>query len=78
MSGGAAAQLITQAKSAFDIAFVSVLVAGTAIMLLMAAVIAKIISRGGLDIRTMVGRRWLQREPRRSLASLDQVPTFWP
>src|SRR6266436_9765193 len=29
-------------------------------------------------IRTMVGRRWLQREPRRSLASLDLVPTFSP
>jgi DHA2 family multidrug resistance protein-like MFS transporter len=45
MSGGAAAQLITQAKSAFDIAFVAVLAAGAAIMLLMAAVVAKIISR---------------------------------
>jgi hypothetical protein len=38
-------KLITQAKTAFDIAFVTVLVAGTAIMLLMAAVIARIISR---------------------------------
>ena len=45
MSGGSAMKLITQAKAAFDIAFVSVLFAGTAIMLLMAAVIAKIISR---------------------------------
>jgi hypothetical protein len=45
MPGGAAAQLITQAKSAFDIAFIAVLVAGTAIMLLMAALIARIISR---------------------------------
>jgi len=45
MSGGSAMKLITQAKAAFDIAFVSVLFAGTAIMLLMAAVIATIISR---------------------------------
>jgi DHA2 family multidrug resistance protein-like MFS transporter len=45
MSGGSAMKLITQAKAAFDIAFVSVLFAGTAIMLLMATVIAKIISR---------------------------------
>jgi MFS transporter, DHA2 family, multidrug resistance protein len=45
LSGDAAAQLITQAKTAFDIAFVTVLVAGTAIMLLMAAVIARIISQ---------------------------------
>jgi hypothetical protein len=37
--------LITQAKTAFDIAFVTVLVAGIAIMLLMAAMIAHIISR---------------------------------
>jgi DHA2 family multidrug resistance protein-like MFS transporter len=43
MSGGSAMKLITQAKSAFDTAFIAVLVAGTAIMLLMAAVIAKII-----------------------------------
>src|SRR5580700_3910458 len=27
-------------------------------------------------IRTKVGRKWLQREPRRSLAALDLVPTF--
>ena len=38
-------KLIAQAKTAFDIAFVTVFVAGTAIMLLMAAVIARIISR---------------------------------
>ena len=38
-------KLITQAKTAFDIAFVTVLVAGIAIMLLMAAVINRIISR---------------------------------
>ena len=42
LSGDATAKLITQAKTAFDIAFVTVLVAGTAIMLLMAAVIGKI------------------------------------
>src|SRR5258708_39608915 len=41
MSGDAGSQLIVQAKAAFDIAFAAVLVAGTAIMLLMAAVIAK-------------------------------------
>ena len=45
LSGDATVKLITQAKTAFDIAFVTVLVAGTAIMLLMAAVIARIISR---------------------------------
>jgi DHA2 family multidrug resistance protein-like MFS transporter len=45
LSGDATAKLITQAKTAFDIAFVTVLVAGTAIMLLMAAVIARIVSR---------------------------------
>ena len=45
LSGDATAKLITQAKTAFDIAFVIVLVAGTAIMLLMAAVIAQIINR---------------------------------
>ena len=45
LSGDATAKLIAQAKTAFDIAFVTVLVAGTAIMLLMAAVIARIISR---------------------------------
>jgi len=45
LSGDATANLITQAKTAFDTAFVTVLVAGTAIMLLMAAVIARIISR---------------------------------
>jgi DHA2 family multidrug resistance protein-like MFS transporter len=45
LSGDATAKLITQAKTAFDIAFVTVFVAGTAIMLLMAAVIARIISR---------------------------------
>jgi putative effector of murein hydrolase LrgA (UPF0299 family) len=45
LSGDATVKLIIQAKSAFDIAFVTVLVAGTAIMLLMAAVIAQIISR---------------------------------
>jgi len=45
LSGDTAVKLITQAKTAFDIAFVTVLVAGTAIMLLMAAVIAQIISR---------------------------------
>jgi MFS transporter, DHA2 family, multidrug resistance protein len=45
LSGGTMTKLITQAKTAFDIAFVTVLVAGTAIMLLMAAVIAQIISR---------------------------------
>jgi hypothetical protein len=38
-------KLITQAKTAFDIAFVTVLVVGTAIVLLMAAVIARIIGR---------------------------------
>jgi hypothetical protein len=38
-------KLITQAKTAFDIAFVTVLLAGTAIMLLMAAVIGRTISR---------------------------------
>jgi hypothetical protein len=45
LSGDAAVKLITQAKAAFDIAFVTVLIAGTAIMLLMAAVIARITSR---------------------------------
>jgi len=45
LSGDTMMKLITQAKTAFDIAFVTVLVAGTAIMLLMAAVIAQIISR---------------------------------
>jgi DHA2 family multidrug resistance protein-like MFS transporter len=45
LSGDATVKLITQPKAAFDIAFVTVLVAGTAIMLLMAAVIARIISR---------------------------------
>ena len=45
LSGDTMTKLITQAKTAFDIAFVAVLVAGTAIMLLMAAVIARIISR---------------------------------
>jgi DHA2 family multidrug resistance protein-like MFS transporter len=45
LSGDTTVKLITQAKTAFDIAFVTVLVAGTAIMLLMAAVIAQIISR---------------------------------
>jgi MFS transporter, DHA2 family, multidrug resistance protein len=44
LSGDAAAKLIAQAKTAFDIAFVTVLLAGTAIMLLMAAVIARIVS----------------------------------
>src|SRR6267154_4313484 len=29
-------------------------------------------------IWTMLGRRWLQIEPRGSLASLDRVPTFSP
>jgi hypothetical protein len=45
LSGDAAVRLITQAKTAFDIAFVTVLVAVTVIMLLMAAVIARIINR---------------------------------
>ena len=45
LSGDTMTKLITQAKTAFDIAFVTVLVAGIAIMLLMAAVIARIISR---------------------------------
>jgi len=45
LSGDTMTKLITQAKTAFDIAFVTVLVAGIAIMLLMAAVITRIISR---------------------------------
>ena len=45
LSGDATTKLITQAKTAFDIAFVTVLVAGTAMMLLMGAVIARIINR---------------------------------
>jgi DHA2 family multidrug resistance protein-like MFS transporter len=45
LSGDATAKLIAQAKTAFDIAFVTVLVAGTAILLLMAAAIARISSR---------------------------------
>jgi DHA2 family multidrug resistance protein-like MFS transporter len=45
LSGDATVKLVTQAKTAFDIAFVTVLVAGTAILLLMAAAIARIISR---------------------------------
>jgi MFS transporter, DHA2 family, multidrug resistance protein len=45
LSGDATVKLVTQAKAAFDIAFVTVLVAGTAILLLMAAAIARIISR---------------------------------
>jgi len=42
LSADVAVKLITQAKTAFDIAFVTVFLAGTAIMLLMAAVIGKI------------------------------------
>jgi DHA2 family multidrug resistance protein-like MFS transporter len=45
LSADVAVKLITQAKTAFDIAFVTVLLAGTAIMLLMAAVIGKIAGR---------------------------------
>jgi MFS transporter, DHA2 family, multidrug resistance protein len=45
LPGDAMVKLVTQAKTAFDIAFVTVLVAGTAILLLMAAAIARISSR---------------------------------
>jgi DHA2 family multidrug resistance protein-like MFS transporter len=45
LPGDATVRSITQSKTAFDIAFVSVLAADTAIMLLMAGVIARIISR---------------------------------
>jgi DHA2 family multidrug resistance protein-like MFS transporter len=45
LSGDAMVKLVTQAKTAFDVACVTVLVAGTAILLLMAAAIARITSR---------------------------------